>query len=88
MGFACRICNSEEYTEILGGMYKCNGCSVLFADTELFSIKDDVEQPVVKEDVPSRPMHQGVGLKFVGNSSIEPTISVPDTPGVQKQVWG
>ena len=42
--FKCRVCGSTTFDEILGGLFKCSGCSVLFGDPPKFS---STTEPVV-----------------------------------------
>ena len=88
MEFACRICGNNNYTEIMGGMFKCNGCSVLFSDVNMFSKPDEVPLSQEEEAVPSRPMHSGAGLRFVTHADAAPIASAPPPPDSEKQIWG
>ena len=77
--FCCKICKSEEYTEIMSSMYKCNGCSVMFADPTKFtdSSISTPDEPVEDPTNPHQPMF-GKGLRFVRGTSSKPIGTVKD----------
>ena len=42
--FKCSICGSNSYTKVLSEIFKCDGCSVLFSDPNMFSKKEDKQE--------------------------------------------
>lgn len=39
--FKCPICDNNSYTKVLSEIFKCDKCSVLFSDPNMFSKKTD-----------------------------------------------
>lgn len=46
--FKCPICDSNSYTKVLSEIFKCDGCSNLFGDPDIFSKKIDKQAQETK----------------------------------------
>lgn len=48
--FICPICDNNSYTKVLSEIFKCDGCSVLFSDPNMFSKKTNKQAQKIKTD--------------------------------------
>ena len=46
--FKCPICDNNSYAKVLSEIFKCDGCSVLFSDPDMFSRKADKQSQETK----------------------------------------
>lgn len=48
--FKCPICDNNSYTKVLSEIFKCDKCSVLFSDPDMFSKKADKQTQKTKAE--------------------------------------
>lgn len=57
--FECPICGNNSYTKVLSEIFKCDKCSVLFSDPNMFNKKVNKQEQIDKSEVGKAKVYPG-----------------------------